>query len=64
MQEYGHKIPMEGARVRIVTLALEGGIARWMVTLHNVNALELRNFNRFMTALIWQFEDPLTDRIG
>lgn len=37
MQEYGHKIPTEGARVRMVTLALEGAADRWMVTLHNAN---------------------------
>lgn len=29
-----------------------------MVSLHNANAPKLRNFNRFMMALKWQFEDP------
>lgn len=47
MQEYGHEIPTEGAT------------ARWMVTLHNANSLEFRNFNQFMTAP--RFEDPLAD---
>lgn len=62
MQKYGHEIPTEGAKLRVVTLALEGAAASWMVTLHNANAPELRNFNRFMTALRQRFEDPLADR--
>lgn len=41
MQEYGRNFPTQGARVRVVTLALEGAAARWMVTLHNADALEL-----------------------
>lgn len=45
MQEYGNEIPTEGAKVRVITLVLEGAAARWMVTLHNTNAAELRNFN-------------------
>lgn len=32
-------------------LLLEGVAAHWMLTLNNENALELRNFNRFMVAL-------------
>lgn len=33
-----------------------------MVTLHNANALELRNFDCFMTMLHHQFEDSLADQ--
>lgn len=62
VQEYGDKIPIKGAKVRVITLALEGAAVRWMVTLHNGNAPELRNFNRFMSAMRWQFEDSLADR--
>lgn len=47
--------------MRSVTLVLEGATARWMVTLHNMNAPELRNFDQFMTALCRQFKDPLAD---
>lgn len=32
-----------------------------MVTFQNSNSLELRNFNQFMTALRWRFENPLAD---
>lgn len=32
-----------------------------MVTLHNADATELRNFNYFMMALCRCFEDPLAD---
>lgn len=41
VQEYGQEIPTEGAKVRSVTLGLEGAIAHWMMTLHNVNAPKL-----------------------
>lgn len=61
MQEYGPEIPTEGAKVRSVTLALEGATAHWMVTVHNANAPELRNFNQFITVLCQWFEDPLAD---
>lgn len=43
-------------------LALEGAAARWMVTLHNVDAIELQNFNHFMMTLHRCFKDPLADR--
>lgn len=33
-----------------------------MVTLHNANTPELRNFNRFMTVLCHRFEGPLVGR--
>lgn len=49
-------------RVRIVTLALEGAAANWIVTLHNADAPELWNFNCFMTALWHRFEDPHPDQ--
>lgn len=42
-------------------LELERGTAHWMVTLHNVNALELRNFEHSKTALCRQFQDPLAN---
>lgn len=61
MQEYSHEIPTEGTRVRVVTLALEGTSARWMVTLYKANTLELWNFNQFMTALRWRFKDSLAN---
>lgn len=61
MQEYGQELPSEGARVRVITLALEGARDRWMVTLHNANAPELQNFNCFMAVLRWRFEDPVAD---
>lgn len=62
MQGYGQDIPTGGTRIRVVTLAMEGAAAHWMVTLHNVNAPELWNFNHFMMALRQRFEDPLADQ--
>lgn len=38
MQEYGHKIPTKGAKVRVVMLALAWAAVRWMMTLHNASA--------------------------
>lgn len=61
IQAYGHKIPTKGARVRVVTLALERVAAKGMVILHNANAPKLRNFSRFMTALRCRFEDHLAN---
>lgn len=46
----------------MVSLALEGAAARWMITLHNANAPELRNLNCFMTVLRWQFKDLVADQ--
>lgn len=62
MQEYRSEIRTEGAKVRCITLALEGAAARWMATLHSVNTPELRNFDNFMTVLHHQFEDPPADQ--
>lgn len=62
MQEYGQDLPSKGGRVRLITLDLEGAVARWMVTLHNTDAPEFWNFNRFMTALGCHFEHSLADR--
>lgn len=62
MQVYRRTLPSEDARVRIVTLALEGAAACWMVTLHNSDAPELRKFNRFMLALRQHFEDHLANQ--
>lgn len=59
MQEYGAKIA-DGAKVQCVTMALEGTMAEWMVTLHN-DVSELRNFDHFMAALQMHFEDSLAD---
>lgn len=53
MQEYRQEIPTKGAKMRSATLALEGATARWMETLHNANAMDMRNFDFFMTALGW-----------
>lgn len=61
MYEYGQEIPSESGWVRIVTMALEGTAACWMVTLHNADALNLWNFNHFMATLRW-FEDSLADQ--
>lgn len=61
MQEYGHEVLTEGAKMKVVMLALKGTAGRWMVTLHNSDSPELRNFTWFMTALQWQFEDPLAN---
>lgn len=61
MQEYGQETATEGSKVKCVTMTLEEATARWMVTLHNDNAPELRNFNHFMTALRKHFKDPLAN---
>lgn len=61
MQDNGPKIATEAGKVRCVTTALEGAVVWWMVTLHNDDAPELRNFNRFMVALCKRFKDPLAD---
>lgn len=42
-------------------MALEGTIDEWIVTLHNDNAMELRNFDHFIAALWKCFKDPLGD---
>lgn len=44
MQQYKADIVTEGAKMRVVTLALEGTTVNWMVTLHNDDAPELCNF--------------------
>lgn len=62
MQVYGRSLPNDAAKIWVITLALEGTGARWMVTLYNCNAPELHNFNLFMTALRCRFEDCLADR--
>ncbi|KAK9391861.1 Retrotransposon-derived protein PEG10 [Crotalus adamanteus] len=62
MEEYGQDIPSEKARIRIVQSALDGPAADWVVNLHDSNAPELSNFNRFMSSLRRRFEDPLADR--
>lgn len=61
MQEYGQDFQTQPSWVSLVTLALEGAAARWMVTLHNADALELQNFDHFMMVLRCRFEDPLAD---
>lgn len=61
MQEYGPKMITEGGEVRYVPGAMEGATVRWMVTLHNDIALELKNFNHFMAVLCKYFQDPLAD---
>lgn len=62
MHEYGQEIPSENRQVRVVTMALEGAAACWMVTLNNADAPELRNFKQFMAALRQRFKDPLADQ--
>lgn len=57
MEEYGADLPMEGAKVWSMTLALERKETEWMVTLLNDNVVELCNFNRFMGALQKRFEE-------
>lgn len=61
MIEHGLKIPTEGAKVTSVIMALERPATQCMVTLHNDNALELRNLNHFMAILCKWFKDPLAD---
>lgn len=56
MQEYGPDLPTEGAQIKCITLPLEGAAVCWMITLHNENAPNLRNFNCFMGALHQCFE--------
>lgn len=41
MQEYEGELGSETAKVRCVTVALEGAAAKWMVSLHNNNAPQL-----------------------
>lgn len=62
MQEYGGELLSDPARMLWVTMVLEGEAAEWMVALHNDDVVELCNFDRFMTALKKQFEDPFTNR--
>lgn len=62
MQEYGQEIPTKDGKLRSITLVLEGATGCWMVTFHNANALELRNFNHLMMMIRRRFEDLLADR--
>lgn len=55
MELYGQDIPSDNKWMRIVTMALEGAAAQWMVTLHNANAPKLHNINHFMVALRRRF---------
>lgn len=50
MQEYEQELPTNLAKVRIVTMALEGKVGERMVALHN-EANELHNFNSLMAVL-------------
>lgn len=43
-QQYRVDVATKGAKLRVVTLALEGATAKWMVILHSDDALELHNF--------------------
>lgn len=47
IQEYGTEVGMEKARVRHVTMVLEGTAAEWMVSLHNDNAPQLWDYSHF-----------------
>lgn len=62
MQEYRPDISTEGAKVTYVILALEGAATRRVVTFHNMNNPELRNFIHFMNVLHCWFEDPFADQ--
>lgn len=62
MQENGANLATEAAQVRYVTMALGGTAVECMVSLHNDEAMELQNFDRFMMALCKQFKDPLAQR--
>lgn len=57
IQEYGRDLPTEGARVRVVTLAL-GVTAQWMVTLHNVCCVDCLE-----EILVSWFKDRLNDNL-
>lgn len=61
MVEYGSEIPTKEAKVRCVTMVLEGPAAQWMVFLHNDNSLELRNLNHFIAIFRKLLEDSLAD---
>lgn len=50
LAEYGPEIPIKGTKVKSITLALEGAAAHCMVTLHNTNAPELKNFDHIDSA--------------
>ncbi|KAK9396657.1 Retrotransposon-derived protein PEG10 [Crotalus adamanteus] len=51
MEEYGRDIPNDKACIQIVQFALDGLAADWLVNLHDSNAPELSDFNRFMSSL-------------
>lgn len=60
MQEYSHNNPTEE------TKGVNAGTRRGHSPMdgeppHNANSPQLRNFNCFMTALRWQFEDQLAN---
>lgn len=48
--------------MRIVTTALKGEAAEWMVALYDNDMAELCKSDRFMTVLRKPFEDPLADQ--
>lgn len=50
MQEYRGELGSETAKVRCVTMVLEGATAEWMVSLHSDNALP----NCETTTSLWQ----------
>lgn len=49
-------------KVNYITMALEGEVANWVVSLHNVGTEELYDFDYFMITLRQWFEDPLADQ--
>lgn len=54
---------MEAAKVRCVTMALEGDAADWMVTLHN-NTPKLKHYDQFMMVPCRQLDNPRAECKG
>lgn len=61
MVQYEPNFPNDEARVRCITVVLEGEADNWLMVLHDADAEELYDFN-FVVALRQLFEDPLADQ--
>ncbi|KAL8187835.1 UNVERIFIED_CONTAM: hypothetical protein K2H54_056504 [Gekko kuhli] len=59
LNAWGHLFPSEARMVDYIAAQLQGGVADWYVSLHQVRDPELHEVDTFMQALQMKFEDPL-----
>lgn len=62
MERYGARYPDNVARIDSVALTLDRVTAKWLVALHEDDAIRLYHFDAFMRTLRRQFEEPLADQ--